>query len=156
MSGRGWTCIPGAVIGERFAIDHGTGIVVGETARIGNDVRLYQGVTLGALRVAKALANVQRHPTIEDDVTIYANATILGGQHRDRSRQRDRRQRLAHPQRPCQDPSSPTQCPTSGAARTIHWSSRYDVAPTSILAVPSAAPRMCSSRGSSAPAWRCG
>ncbi len=71
---------PGAVIGERFAIDHATGIVVGETARIGNDVRLYQGVTLGALRVNKALANVQRHPTIEDDVTIYANATILGGQ----------------------------------------------------------------------------
>ena len=70
---------PGAMIGERFAIDHGTGIVVGETARIGNDVRLYQGVTLGALRVAKALAAVQRHPTIEDDVTIYANATILGG-----------------------------------------------------------------------------
>ena len=70
---------PGATIGDRFAIDHGTGIVVGETARIGNDVRLYQGVTLGALRVAKALANVQRHPTIEDDVTVYANATILGG-----------------------------------------------------------------------------
>ena len=70
---------PGATIGERFAIDHGTGIVVGETARIGNDVRLYQGVTLGALRVNKALAHVQRHPTIEDDVTIYANATILGG-----------------------------------------------------------------------------
>lgn len=71
---------PGAIIGERFAIDHGTGIVVGETSRIGNDVRLYQGVTLGALRVAKVLANVQRHPTIEDDVTVYANATILGGQ----------------------------------------------------------------------------
>lgn len=70
---------PGATIGDRFAIDHGTGIVVGETARIGNDVRLYQGVTLGALRVAKALASVQRHPTIEDDVTVYANATILGG-----------------------------------------------------------------------------
>jgi serine O-acetyltransferase len=70
---------PGATIGERFAIDHGTGIVVGETARIGNDVRLYQGVTLGALRVNKALASVQRHPTIEDDVTVYANATILGG-----------------------------------------------------------------------------
>jgi serine O-acetyltransferase len=70
---------PGATIGERFAIDHGTGIVVGETARIGNDVRLYQGVTLGALRVTKALAAVQRHPTIEDDVTVYANATILGG-----------------------------------------------------------------------------
>ena len=70
---------PGATIGERFAIDHGTGIVIGETARIGNDVRLYQGVTLGALRVNKRLAHVQRHPTIEDDVTIYANATILGG-----------------------------------------------------------------------------
>jgi serine O-acetyltransferase len=70
---------PGATIGERFAIDHGTGIVVGETARIGNDVRLYQGVTLGALRVTKGMANVRRHPTIEDDVTIYANATILGG-----------------------------------------------------------------------------
>ena len=70
---------PGAVIGERFAIDHGTGIVVGETARIGNDVRLYQGVTLGALRVSKRLASMQRHPTIEDDVTVYANATILGG-----------------------------------------------------------------------------
>ncbi len=70
---------PGAVIGDRFAIDHGTGIVVGETARIGNDVRLYQGVTLGALRVSKHLRGVQRHPTIEDDVTVYANATILGG-----------------------------------------------------------------------------
>jgi serine O-acetyltransferase len=70
---------PGATIGDRFAIDHGTGIVVGETAIIGNDVRLYQGVTLGALRVAKGLAATKRHPTIEDDVTIYANATILGG-----------------------------------------------------------------------------
>lgn len=70
---------PGAVIGDRFAIDHGTGIVIGETARIGADVRLYQGVTLGALRVDKGLASVQRHPTIEDDVTVYANATILGG-----------------------------------------------------------------------------
>ncbi len=70
---------PGATIGDRFAIDHGTGIVVGETARIGNDVRLYQGVTLGALRVSKRLSGVQRHPTIEDDVTVYANATILGG-----------------------------------------------------------------------------
>ena len=70
---------PGATIGDRFAIDHGTGIVVGETARIGNDVRLYQGVTLGALRVSKRLRGVQRHPTIDDDVTVYANATILGG-----------------------------------------------------------------------------
>lgn len=70
---------PGAVIGERFAIDHGTGVVIGETATIGDDVRLYQGVTLGALRVEKAMAAAKRHPTIEDDVTIYANATILGG-----------------------------------------------------------------------------
>ncbi|MBC7840718.1 MAG: serine acetyltransferase [Gemmatimonadaceae bacterium] len=70
---------PGAIIGDRFAIDHGTGIVVGETARIGNDVKLYQGVTLGALRVSKKLASRKRHPTIEDDVTVYANATILGG-----------------------------------------------------------------------------
>lgn len=70
---------PGATIGDRFAIDHGTGIVVGETAHIGNDVRLYQGVTLGALRVSKGLARAKRHPTIEDDVTVYANATILGG-----------------------------------------------------------------------------
>ncbi len=70
---------PGAVIGPRFAIDHGTGIVVGETAVIGADVRLYQGVTLGALRVEKAMASAKRHPTIEDEVTIYANATILGG-----------------------------------------------------------------------------
>ena len=70
---------PGAIIGDRFAIDHGTGIVVGETARIGNDVKLYQGVTLGAMRVSKKLAKRKRHPTIEDDVTIYANATILGG-----------------------------------------------------------------------------
>lgn len=70
---------PGAVIGERFAIDHGTGIVVGETATIGDDVRLYQGVTLGALRVEKSMAAAKRHPTIEDGVVIYANATILGG-----------------------------------------------------------------------------
>jgi serine O-acetyltransferase len=70
---------PGAVIGERFAIDHGTGVVVGETAHIGDDVRLYQGVTLGALRVEKSMAAAKRHPTIEDDVVIYANATILGG-----------------------------------------------------------------------------
>ena len=70
---------PGAIIGDRFAIDHGTGIVVGETARIGNDVKLYQGVTLGALRVSKKLAKRKRHPTIEDEVTVYANATILGG-----------------------------------------------------------------------------
>ena len=74
---------PGATIGASFFIDHGTGIVVGETSRIGNRVRMYQGVTLGALSVRNrsgaAKAGKQRHPTIEDDVTIYANATILGG-----------------------------------------------------------------------------
>ncbi len=70
---------PGAEIGERFFIDHGTGIVIGETSLIGNDVKIYQGVTLGALSVSKAEAEIKRHPTIENDVTIYANATILGG-----------------------------------------------------------------------------
>jgi len=70
---------PGAIIGERFFIDHGTGIVVGETSVIGNDVKMYQGVTLGALSVSKAEAEVKRHPTIGNEVTIYANATILGG-----------------------------------------------------------------------------
>jgi serine O-acetyltransferase len=70
---------PGATIGSRFFIDHGTGIVIGETAVIGNDVRIYQGVTLGSLSVLKAEADIKRHPTIGDDVTIYANATILGG-----------------------------------------------------------------------------
>lgn len=71
---------PGAQIGESFFIDHGTGIVIGETAVIGKNVKLYQGVTLGALSVKKEEGNVKRHPTIEDDVTIYANATILGGE----------------------------------------------------------------------------
>lgn len=71
---------PGAAIGERFCIDHGTGIVIGETASIGNNVKIYQGVTLGALSVKKSLAETKRHPTIEDNVIIYSNATILGGQ----------------------------------------------------------------------------
>jgi len=70
---------PGAQIGESFFIDHGTGIVIGETTIIGNNVKLYQGVTLGALSVKKEESGKKRHPTIEDDVTIYANATILGG-----------------------------------------------------------------------------
>jgi serine O-acetyltransferase len=70
---------PGATIGRAFAIDHGTGIVVGETAVLGDRVRLYQGVTLGAAAVAKALASTRRHPTLGDDVVVYANATILGG-----------------------------------------------------------------------------
>ncbi len=72
---------PGAKIGPGFFIDHGTGVVIGETAVIGKNVRLYQGVTLGALstREAPGLRGVKRHPTVEDDVIIYANATILGG-----------------------------------------------------------------------------
>jgi serine O-acetyltransferase len=72
---------PGAQIGRRFFIDHGTGVVVGETTRIGDDVRIYQGVTLGARapRHGESLRGVKRHPTIEDDVTIYAGVTILGG-----------------------------------------------------------------------------
>lgn len=73
---------PGARIGRRFFIDHGTGIVIGETTEIGDRVRLYQGVTLGAFspRRGQTIRGVKRHPTIEDDVTIYANATILGGE----------------------------------------------------------------------------
>ncbi len=71
---------PGATIGRSFCIDHGTGIVVGETAVIGDNVKLYQGVTLGALSVAKSYAGTKRHPTIGDRVVIYANATVLGGE----------------------------------------------------------------------------
>jgi serine O-acetyltransferase len=75
---------PAATIGEGFFIDHGTGVVIGETTVIGNRVRIYQGVTLGALSLptgkARQLASAKRHPTIEDDVIIYANATILGGE----------------------------------------------------------------------------
>jgi serine O-acetyltransferase len=70
---------PGATIGHGFCIDHGTGVVVGETAVIGDRVKLYQGVTLGALSVVKDLAGQKRHPTIGDRVVIYANATVLGG-----------------------------------------------------------------------------
>jgi serine O-acetyltransferase len=70
---------PGAKIGRPFFIDHGTGVVIGETSIIGNNVKLYQGVTLGALSVRKADASKKRHPSIEDNVVIYANSTILGG-----------------------------------------------------------------------------
>lgn len=70
---------PGATIGRSFGIDHGTGIVIGETAVIGNNVKIYQSVTLGAKNVAKDLSATKRHPTIEDNVVIYAGATILGG-----------------------------------------------------------------------------
>ena len=70
---------PGAEIGAAFAIDHGTGVVIGETTVIGERVRLYQGVTLGALAVSKRYAHHKRHPTIGNGVVIYANATILGG-----------------------------------------------------------------------------
>jgi len=76
---------PGATIGERFFIDHGTGVVVGETTVIGQNVKLYQGVTLGALSFDKdpttgaLVKGIKRHPNVEDDVVIYAGATILGG-----------------------------------------------------------------------------
>lgn len=75
---------PGAKIGKSFAIDHGTGVVIGETTHIGNSVRIYQGVTLGALSLPKdrmdELKTMKRHPTIEDEVVIYSGATILGGE----------------------------------------------------------------------------
>jgi serine O-acetyltransferase len=71
---------PGATIGRRFVIDHGTGIVIGETTLIGDDVTIYQGVTLGAMIGNKSLAGSKRHPTLEDGVVVYANATILGGE----------------------------------------------------------------------------
>ena len=75
---------PGATIGEGFFIDHGTGVVIGETTKIGDNVKLYQGVTLGAKSFAldehgRPIKHVQRHPTVEDNVIIYANSTILGG-----------------------------------------------------------------------------
>jgi len=70
---------PGAQIGKRICIDHGTGIVIGETTVIGNNVKIYQGVTLGALSVEKTNNKIKRHPTIEDNVVIYSGATILGG-----------------------------------------------------------------------------
>lgn len=70
---------PAASIGRSFFIDHGTGVVIGATAVIGDNVKIYQGVTLGALQVDKSLANVKRHPTIEDNCVLYANCTILGG-----------------------------------------------------------------------------
>jgi len=70
---------PGARIGTPLFIDHGTGIVIGETTTIGDHVKLYQGVTLGALSVDKSLANTKRHPTIENNVIVYAQAVILGG-----------------------------------------------------------------------------
>lgn len=75
---------PGAVIGEEFFIDHGTGVVIGETVNIGSRVKMYQGVTLGDLSFrkdehGKVIREEKRHPTLEDNVTVYANATVLGG-----------------------------------------------------------------------------
>lgn len=70
---------PGATIGKSFFIDHGTGVVIGETSVIGNNVKIYQGVTLGALTVKKSMASRKRHPNIQDNVVIYAGSTVLGG-----------------------------------------------------------------------------
>lgn len=85
QTGKFWTGIeihPGAKIGRGLFIDHGTGVVIGETTEIGRNVKLYQGVTLGALstRQGQLLANVKRHPTIKDNVTIYSNSSVLGGE----------------------------------------------------------------------------
>ena len=71
---------PGAQIGVPFFIDHGTGIVIGETSIIGSHVKIYQGVTIGAVSVSKDKTNTKRHPTLEDHVVVYSNATILGGE----------------------------------------------------------------------------
>ena len=73
---------PGATIGDYFFIDHGTGVVIGETTTIGQHVKLYQGVTLGAVstRGGQSLRGAKRHPTLEDDVTVYSGASILGGE----------------------------------------------------------------------------
>lgn len=71
---------PAATIGESLCIDHGTGVVIGQTCVIGNNVKIYQGVTLGALSIPKEKSKVKRHPTIEDNVVLYAQATILGGE----------------------------------------------------------------------------
>ena len=81
-SGTGVDINPGATIDEYFFIDHATGVVIGETAVIGKHVKIYQGVTLGALstRAGQELSGVKRHPTIEDNVTIYSNASVLGGE----------------------------------------------------------------------------
>lgn len=73
---------PGATIGRSVSIDHGTGVVIGESAVIGDEVKIYQGVTLGALSVSKSAVGAKRHPTIEDRVVLYANATVLGGETR--------------------------------------------------------------------------
>jgi serine O-acetyltransferase len=70
---------PGATIDESFFIDHGTGVVIGETSIIKKNVKIYQGVTLGGIQIKKSQSSIKRHPTIEENVTIYANATILGG-----------------------------------------------------------------------------
>jgi len=71
---------PAAKIGKSFFIDHGTGVVIGETTNIINHVKIYQGVTLGALSIDKKMAGIKRHPTVEDNVIIYSGATILGGE----------------------------------------------------------------------------
>ena len=95
---------PGARIGPGFFIDHGTGVVIGETCDIGKNVKLYQGVTLGALSFPRDAAGniirgMKRHPTLEDEVVVYANATILGGDTVDRPSRGHRLQRLADAQR---------------------------------------------------------
>ena len=102
---------PGAKIGNYFFIDHGTGVVIGETTDIGEHVKLYQGVTLGALSFktdddGNLVRGTKRHPTLEDHVVVYANATILGGNTIIGHDAVDRLQRLAHAQRHARTPPS--------------------------------------------------
>ena len=96
---------PGARIGRSFFIDHATGVVVGETTTIGSNVKLYQGVTLGALSIprderGRVIRDTKRHPTVEDGVTVYANATVLGGADGPRRGQRGGRLGLRDDERP--------------------------------------------------------
>ena len=113
---------PGAEIGERFFIDHGTGVVIGETAVIGRNVRIYQAVTLGAVRfetdetTGGLRKNYPRHPIVEDDVVIYAGATHPRP-HRHRQGIDDRRQRLAHAQRPARQPRDAGEGPPRDVRR---------------------------------------
>ena len=113
---------PGATIGKYFFIDHGTGVVIGQTTEIGDWVKLYQGVTLGALSFAtdaegNLVRGTKRHPTIEDYVVIYANATVLGGKTVVGHRRRDRLEHLDHELRDAacdRDPGeAAAECPRS-------------------------------------------
>ena len=114
---------PAARIGRSCCIDHGTGLVIGETAVIGDDVKLYQGVTLGALSVSKSASGTKRHPTIEDRVVMLRERDRAGRRHRRRLRLRHRRQRVAHPlgaPQLARLPPEPGPGPDRGRGRRSH------------------------------------